>query len=325
MRSSIPQSLKLLLVVAVLSLVSCDQSFDPRPSGSSSPIVYSILSTDKTDQIVRVIGTYPPSVDVPGSNTVEYPITDAVVTISWQSGSFLLSPVLLPRTDSSRYKTPIYAYHAPGLTLQYGTTYTLEVSTPSSGFLTATAFIPLKPGVYMNQRQTLEQPQAYSPDQKLEMTASVSAGAEGYLFRLLVCYDVLEGSAWIRKRTEIPVGFRTSPPTLASAIYGRVSGVQTPSVSNVYTAGTYKTVLDDIYERTKPYKLVFNYVLLQFVQLDKNFYNYYTSVKGFQDPFSIRLDQSNYSNITNGSGIFAGCTVDTLFQILPADFPHNRR
>ena len=325
MRSLIPQILKPLLIVSFLSVVGCDQSFDPRPSGSSSPIVYSILSTDKADQVVRVLSTYPPSVRTPGSNTVEYPITDAVVVIREGATTYPLLLVVLPRSDSSRYTSPIYAYRSSGLTLQYGATYTLEVLIPSAGLLTGTTTIPSKPGVYMDQRSVLEKPQQYDLTQKMLMRAEMSGEAEGYLFRLLVCYDVLEGNNWVRKWTEVPARFRSDPHSIANALYGQVTRVQNQSVANAYTVGVYLQVLDDIYERTKPYKLVFNYAVLQFVQLDKTFYNYYTSVTGFQDPFSIRLDQSNYSNITNGTGIFAGCAVDTVFQILPADFQHNRR
>lgn len=304
--------------------VSCDQSFDPRPAGSSSPIVYSILATDKTDQFVRVFTTYPPSIPTPGSNTVEYPITDAVVTLRDGANIYPLLLSALPRADSSRYTSPIYAYRSFVFTLQYGVTYTLEVQTPSFGTLSATVTIPSKPSIYMNQRPVLERPGLYLPTQKMEMSATISGGAEAYLFRLLVSYDVLEGSGWVRKRTEIPARFSGGTPSLEAAIYGRVTRTQTPSVVNAYTAGVYTAVLKDIYERTKPYNLVFNYAVLQFVQLDKSYFNYYTSVKGFQDPFSIRLDQTNYSNIKNGSGIFAGCSVDSLVQILPADFPHNR-
>jgi len=273
---------------------------------------------------VRVFTTYPSSIGTPASNTTEYPITDAVVTL--RSGAFTYPLVLttLPRTDSSRYTSPIYAYRTAGFTLQYGTTYTIEVQIPSSGTLTATTTIPWQPYVMMNERPVLEHPESFGPAEKMDMLAVTSVNAEGYLFRLLVSYDVLEESGWVRKRTEVPARFRSEPHSLSSALYGQVTRVQTTYVVNAYTAGVYMEVLDDIYERTKPYKLVFNYVVLQFVQLDKNFYDYYSSVKGFQDPFSIRLDQTNYSNIKNGSGIFAGCSVDSLVQILPADFQHNR-
>jgi hypothetical protein len=301
--------------------VSCDQSFDPRPLGSASPIVYSILATDKPDQYVRVFSTYPPDVHPPGSNTIEYTITDATVTLD---GAPLVLATL-PRVDSTRYTTPIYAYRTVGLTIQYGATYTLVVQTPTFGTLTSTITIPSKPIVLMNQRPILEHPESYLPTTKLQMTASIPKGAKAFLFRLLVVYDVLEPNGWERRRTEIPARFKSDPPTLSSALYGQVTRVQTPSVANAYTVSVYSALLDDIYELTKPYKAVFNYVVLQFVQLDEHFYNYYTSVKGFEDPFSIRLDQSNYSNIKNGAGIFGGYSVDSLFQILPADFMHNRR
>ena len=287
--------------------------------------MYSILATDKSDQFVRVFTTYPPSISTPTSNTAEYPITDAAVTIQSGGTTYPLFLATLPRTDSSRYTTPIYAYRSIGLSLQYGATYALQIQSPSVGNLSATLTVPSQPGMLMNQRWVLERPGLYLPTEKMQMTATIPPGAAAYLFRLLISYDVLEESGWVRKRAEIPARFRGDLHTLENAIYGQVTRVQTPAVVNAYTAGVYTAVLGDVYERTKPYKLVFNYAILQFVQLEKNFYHYYSSVKGFQDPFSIRLDQSNYSNIVNGAGIFAGCTVDSLVQILPNDFTFNRR
>jgi len=66
-------------------------------------------------------------------------------------------------------------------------------------------------------------------------------------------------------------------------------------------------------------------VVLQFIQLDENLYNYYAIVRGFDDPFSLRLDKPNFSNIKNGTGLFASYSVDSLVQVLPYDFGYNRR
>jgi len=310
----------IVLALLLAGVVACDQSFDPSASGTAAPIVYAIISTEKADQYVRIYTTYPRGAK-PSTNSSEYPVTDANVFL----GGFPLTLTTLARVDSSRYTTPIYAYRTSGFTPQYGNFYSLNISTAAFGNLSASIVLPSKPTMQMNQRSILQYPNTYDPSAKLTMNATITGGAEAFLFRLLVCYDVLEENGWVRKRTEIPARFKSDPPTLESALYGEVTRVQTPSVANGYTAYLYQSVLGSVYEQTKPYKVIFNYVVLQFVQLEKNLYNYYSSVKGFEDPFSIRLDQANFSNIKNGSGIFAGYTVDSLVQILPADFSYNRR
>jgi hypothetical protein len=47
-------------------------------------------------------------------------------------------------------------------------------------------------------------------------------------------------------------------------------------------------------------------------QVEPNLYMYYNLANGFQDEFSIRTDQPDYSNIQGGFGVFGAMTVDTV-------------
>jgi hypothetical protein len=62
-------------------------------------------------------------------------------------------------------------------------------------------------------------------------------------------------------------------------------------------------------EVRKGYVLVFSY--------DSAFWYYYNSVKGFDDPYSIRMDSPNWTNINNGSGFFGSVIVDSAKFNLP--------
>jgi hypothetical protein len=48
------------------------------------------------------------------------------------------------------------------------------------------------------------------------------------------------------------------------------------------------------------------------IQVDEHAYDYYNVVNGFQDRFSIRSDQPDYSNIQNGLGVFGSFITDSL-------------
>jgi len=319
--------LKVLTCVIVLSAAGCDQSFEPQIPGTSAPIVTSILATNKPDQFVRILTTYPSSISDPRSNTFDYPVTDATVTLSDGVTTYVFADTILPRIDTSRYTKPIHAYISSGLILQYGKSYTLHITSPSIGALTSRATVPSRPAISLplTGRLILERPEDYQPGAKFQTNATLSQGAHAYIFRLVVSYDVLEENGWVRKREEIPVRFKGNIPRLENAIYGKVTRVQVPNLVNVYTNSIYYAMLADILARTAPRPIIFNYAVLQFIQLDKDLYHYYSNVSGFQDPFSLRLDQTNYSNIEYGAGIFASYSVDSLTQILPSDFYFNRR
>lgn len=314
--------LKLLAIAIILGGAACNQSFEPRITSSPTPIVTAILATNKPDQFVRIVTTYPSSISNPA---VDYPVTDATVTLSDGVTMYVLTDTLLPRTDTSRYSGPIHAYVSSGLVLQYGKSYTLNLSSPSIGILSSRTTVPSKPSISLSGRPILERPENFQPGTKFQANAALSQGAHAYIFRLVVSYDVLEANGWVRTREEIPARFKGNIPRLENAIYGKVTRVQVPDLVNVYTNSIYYAVLGDISARTMPRPIIFNYAVLQFIQLDKDLYYYYSNVSGFQDPFSLRLDQTNYSNIEYGAGIFASYSVDSLTQILPNDFYFNRR
>ncbi len=66
---------------ATLFLLSCNQSFDSRAPFQPQIVVFSVLSTDKRAQFVRVEGDYMPVGNDPLSSTTDNTIVGATVTI----------------------------------------------------------------------------------------------------------------------------------------------------------------------------------------------------------------------------------------------------
>jgi len=68
----------------------------------------------------------------------------------------------------------------------------------------------------------------------------------------------------------------------------------------------------------------FKRIFVEFVQADEHVYKYFSVVNGFQDPFSIRVDQPNYTNIQGGFGVFGSFVSDTTIvsSTLALGFPN---
>ena len=47
-------------------------------------------------------------------------------------------------------------------------------------------------------------------------------------------------------------------------------------------------------------------------QVEENLYKYYNLANGFQDPYSIRTDLPDYSNIAGGLGVFGAMVEDSV-------------
>jgi len=82
-----------------------------------------------------------------------------------------------------------------------------------------------------------------------------------------------------------------------------------------------------INELKKEIKIVSNYsvlgVVLDFYVYDNNLMNYYNSVNAFKDKLSMVIDESDYSSITGGYGVFGGVLTARRSILITNDFITN--
>jgi hypothetical protein len=63
-------------------------------------------------------------------------------------------------------------------------------------------------------------------------------------------------------------------------------------------------------------------------QVEANLYNYYSLANGFLDPYSVREDQPDFSNIVGGFGVFGAIVEDSVVVDIPKPqevIRHQRR
>lgn len=58
-------------------------------------------------------------------------------------------------------------------------------------------------------------------------------------------------------------------------------------------------------------------------QIGEPFFDFHSITGGFNDEFSIRTDQPDYTNISGGFGLFAAFVLENFHRRYPADFYHN--
>lgn len=61
----------------------------------------------------------------------------------------------------------------------------------------------------------------------------------------------------------------------------------------------------------------FQDVVFQVIQFDAALYNNYSVENLFRDPYTIRLDEADYTNILGGVGVFGSLAVDSTVRALP--------
>jgi hypothetical protein len=308
-------------------LVACDQPFDPRASLDKKMVVFSVLSTDRKAQFVRVQQSYMSPTYDPLSFSTDNSVADAAVYLKASNGMYPLRDTLLPRADTSRYKFPLRAFVLSPFVPKWGEFYEVIVQSESYGIASAAVIVPgqTEISVPSNAFDVLDHPDRNTPSTQMVFIVKMSGISRGYVGRLLMYYDVLKGSQWIEERVEIPVSSADSSSfTLDASVYPRLTSTpSTNQVSLYYKNGYYKAVLNAVGSRYPSSKILFKWATFVVLQADKNLFEYYSSFHASMDPYSTRLDEPIVSPLDGGLGVVGAYSLDSLVRLLPGNFIGN--
>lgn len=308
--------------IAPFLFVSCNHSFTPKGPFRPQLTVYSVLSSDREVQFVRVYTDYDVAGFDPFENRSDTPIAGAQVVVTGPRGSYILKDTALTRADTSRYKSPIAAYTGRWR-VEPGQTYTLTVTALGIGTTSASVETPgpSQTIYWVYGTGILDDPDNYKGSGYVGASTRFWATTKAYSYQMVIEYAVLTPAGWRTEGIEVPL----------YSSYDSFEGASYPSVikSYIYAGGGYSK---EMYVRVLQYvvrlyagsKLTFKRIVFRFLQVDQNWYDYYNTVRKFQDMFSIRLDEPDFTNLSNGYGLFGAFTVDSLEHAYPPEFPYNR-
>jgi len=146
-----------------------------------------------------------------------------------------------------------------------------------------------------------------------KINISKSASSRGVLVKSFVCFDRVDNGITTSDMMEIPSKFSVNG-TDTTEIYPAVeksdySDNKSTEIFIGYDAIVYtkQKIINRYHIESKDIKKIkifsFSY--------DWNLYEYIMSYKGYSDPYSVRLDRPNYSNIIFGNGVFGAIRVDS--------------
>jgi hypothetical protein len=265
----------------------------------------------------------------PLSSTADNAIPSATVTVRDGATTYLLRDTVMVRQDTIRYASALHAFVVNPLVVQPGKTYVVRVQVPGYTAATATATMPGKgsPSTAVTTSLILDNPDGKEENADIICNAQVSAAARGYIGRLFVDYEVLVDAQWIEGRSEIPLSFADPKvPDLNHVIYPQLTSRSGDRMLVSFKNGVYRAVLQSLASgRYKSNKLIFDRIVFQYLQADKNLFNYYNTTHAFRDVQSIRLDEPLFSNVSGGFGVVGAYTLDSLIHLLPENFSYNNK
>jgi hypothetical protein len=317
-----------LLTIAGLSCflitAGCDTAFTPKGSYTDNLVVYGILTNRSDTQYVRVYSTYNPSGINPLEQTVDNGVSGASIVVAGGSDSSLFREITAPRLDKSRYADNILAYASYPFPLELGKTYTLNVRSKDGGGVTAIVKVPKRGRIQFLNVYVLNG--GGNEDENIVVYGLIRELTYGVMMRLYLSYDVLEGNAWVRHREEIPTQTVLQDDGTTIDFYPTMrkrqsSGLIPDKEENelfVFHKNAYFGRISNILTRYGTGKVHIVQALLVLTQVDKDLYAYSKRVNGFEDPYSIRTDLPDYTNISGGHGIFGAMIDDSAYVNITA-------
>ncbi|MGA3245192.1 MAG: DUF4249 family protein [Bacteroidota bacterium] len=310
--------------------MSCNLPFDPRGGVEPKPIVFAVLSTDRTVQLMRVERSYMPVGSDPLAYTTDNFIPNATVTMSDGNITMRFHDTTFSRSDTSRFNFPLRAYCFGPFVPRYGTQYQVTVQSSELGTATGKVTVPNDASLAFGAlaSDVMDHPGSHQKDDVIPVEVLLSDVTKGYIGRLFVDYSVYRDGESVGERAEVPARFTYSgTKDFRWVTYAQLTRRPTGhTLIQTFDNEIYSAALDDVaFTKYLKDKIVFNRIVFQFLQAEQNLYDYYLVAHVFNDPHSTRLDQPEYSNVAGGDGVIGAYTLDSIAHPLPENFFLNRR
>lgn len=147
-----------------------------------------------------------------------------------------------------------------------------------------------------------------------KINVSKSASSRGFVAKSYLLFDYAINGKLVSNQMEIPSQYSINGNDTIE-IY---PSIEKSDISENKSSETY--IAFDAISYTKK-KIMNRYnigssnikkIRIYAFSYDWNLYEYITSYRGYSDPYSVRLDRPNYTNIIFGNGVFGAIRVDSV-------------
>ncbi|MFH0735139.1 MAG: hypothetical protein V1773_10650 [bacterium] len=298
----------ILLISVFLSIVgiSCEENISPVEGYKERYAFYCILGGDANKHTALLVKSYQQ-----GNNNIDPFIKGAEIGMFSENFAIYYRDTIVPRIDTSQYKTPQQYYYIKNYEIPLNKKLDIEVLLPNGKRLFASTTTP----------DTAEFPKnlnVFLPDAEsslLTYTWTPSDPNAYVIPRLAFAYYKKVNEVFTYQgEKEVPITYYEHQ-NVYTPIYPKAQRQN----SITFEKGALTRALLDISRgdvNSNNYAVGI-YVKFQLKILDKNLSSYYSSTNEKIGEYNINLDQTDYTNITGGYGVFGSYIIQekTLFFV----------
>jgi hypothetical protein len=297
-----------MLAVSALLVVGCEQSFSPKSEFREQYVLQCFVQGADFGVLTPVTAVIARTYDVdgfdPSVNTDDPSIAGAEVSLMMDQKTYYLSGTLRASSDTSRYHTRQWVYSATVPAPRFEVAFTVTAKLPNGRILTGKATVPRGRNVVSSYDFTSGVTAHFNHDpDKPNWTVSWENRdiTDAHLFvpSLSISYTKLVGNDELKGAVTVPMKYVNSGGGLIP-----VFPVMNTATSCAFEFPALDSAMAQI-SGSDPNKAIYgaHIATLAIIEYDTPLTKYFSSINGSLDQYSIRTDESVYSNVNGGIGI----------------------
>ncbi len=287
------------LFIIIIVLTSCEENFNPYGELKDRYVLNCIIRGDTTFQTVTLTRDYQVENFNPFSNTEDVNIKNALIRI-WNGNDkvTLLRDTTIERPAGDKYKTPYIVFKTNEMMPNPKTPIEIEAILPNGKRLTSIANVPDA----INITDAFSDKIIPPVDNKKYIKVSWFTNEKNpvFLVRLAIYYFKHENGVKTRNLMIVPLN------------YIQYQNEWIPNYPKPITEQAYSVDMNTINKsmeliaKDDPNKSNYEILscILEVLSLDSELRKYYFATARNRDIYSIKLDETDYTNINGGYGVF---------------------
>lgn len=287
------KTILIIITAALLAILSfsCEENFSPKTDYVEKYILYCIINTDSSIQTAVLQRSYNVDGFDPYQNTTDPSIIGADIRLRQGNNVFFMRDTSIARTDTSRYKSPVNFYFTDNFFIQGNDSLEIIATLPNGKKLSG--ITDLSFNIEFNTASD-----NIIPAQENDYFAFIwnAEGVNKWYLPKFTFYYLKDG---VRFGKDVPTEYIFENGTW-SASY--------PEITQSNIIRFKNSALDSAFAQISygdPDKSSYRILggVLTLLVFNESLSNYYSTTNGYLDDFTIRIDETDYTNITGGFGI----------------------
>ena len=297
----------LLSVVSLILVYSCEDSLNPYGEFKEKYVLNCVIRADTNFQVSYLTKNYVTPDFNPYSNTNDPTIKNAVIRI-WNGNDdvVILKDSTLIRPAGDNYKTPYSVYYTSNFKPKTNTKVEIEALLPNGKRLSSSAAVPSSVTFSGIKTDTL----IPTPGQNFVRFVWNTNRKDPVFVARLGIYYYKNNNRQTRYIYTIPLSYVNIDGKM-EPVYSKPFSTLSYSVDLQTVNTAMKLLSEEVEDKSQIQILVCGIELLS---LDDNLSMYYNATARSGDIYSTKLDETDYSNIQGGFGVF-GIYVRNFYVI----------